>query len=321
MRGRCYVPEGLFAEPEALKGYQLCFLTNQNALITGAPKLINGQSVFNDICENRPIIDQEIWRKVLDYHLIPRPLPPFPLVWIEAKTIAYKHFGIMVKRWPFMEYQQSPHWSTLATTPWGCAGRTISIKDAMLADKPKWVIEAPVFVDVDGSAFIHSTIFYWLDDGGSFLCSARLNIRDETIPNDCSPSADILAARRNSTAVSRLHTCFLLSVFGRLNCHNVRLEPINITKPRKHRMRSQPTTIWHEIRVSSVPGVASSVRTGHNDANHTDLRFHWVRGHYADYSRGNGMFGNPDLKKVFWIPEHPRGAIDNGEVISSYVVA
>jgi len=50
------------------------------------------------------------------------------------------------------------------------------------------------------------------------------------------------------------------------------------------------------------------------------LRFHNIRGHYADYRKGNGLFGNPKLKKLFWVPEHTAGDPELGTVVSSYKV-
>jgi hypothetical protein len=50
------------------------------------------------------------------------------------------------------------------------------------------------------------------------------------------------------------------------------------------------------------------------------VRFHSVRGHYADYTKGTGLFGNPDLRQVFWIPEHRAGNEELGTVAASYKV-
>jgi hypothetical protein len=56
------------------------------------------------------------------------------------------------------------------------------------------------------------------------------------------------------------------------------------------------------------------------DGGHREVRFHWVRGHYADYSKGAGLFGNPKLRAVFWIPEHRAGNGELGTVVASYKV-
>ena len=45
---------------------------------------------------------------------------------------------------------------------------------------------------------------------------------------------------------------------------------------------------------------------------------HWVRGHYADYTNGKGLFGR--LKVRIWIVEHTAGNPELGTVVSSYRV-
>jgi hypothetical protein len=51
------------------------------------------------------------------------------------------------------------------------------------------------------------------------------------------------------------------------------------------------------------------------------MRRFWVRGHYADYRDGAGLFGNSKLRCVLWIPEHQRGNSELGDVIPEYSLA
>jgi hypothetical protein len=106
-----------------------------------------------------------------------------------------------------------------------------------------------------------------------------------------------------------------------MNCRNVVLKPMNEPKgPRHHQRDLVPATVWHEIKITDVPKVQS---TGRNSLGRDESkeRRHWVRGHYADYRNGAGLFGNPKLRCVFWIPEHQRGNAELGDVIPEYTLA
>ena len=108
---------------------------------------------------------------------------------------------------------------------------------------------------------------------------------------------------------------------ARMNCRNVVLKPMNEPKGARHHQRDLiPATVWHEIKVTDVPKVQS---TGRNimGRDESKERRHWVRGHYADYRNGAGLFGNPKLRCVFWIPEHQRGNPELGDVIPEYTLA
>ncbi|HXS93203.1 MAG TPA: hypothetical protein VN736_01290 [Candidatus Limnocylindrales bacterium] len=109
-----------------------------------------------------------------------------------------------------------------------------------------------------------------------------------------------------------------MSTFARINCHNVHLEPIGGVKKAKVKSNLDRGTVWHEIKIGPIPKIGKSADLDGGTDEHSEKRFHWVRGHYADYSKGNGLFGNPKLKVVFWIPEHGRGNKEVGDVVSSY---
>jgi hypothetical protein len=47
-------------------------------------------------------------------------------------------------------------------------------------------------------------------------------------------------------------------------------------------------------------------------------RRHTVRGHYKDFGRGAGAFGNPNLREVFFSPEHERGMQRLGAIAKRY---
>jgi hypothetical protein len=103
------------------------------------------------------------------------------------------------------------------------------------------------------------------------------------------------------------------NALARLNCKNVRL-----SEPDRSRKKSVlpviPMSYWHEIVLSEK----DTPQPGRENGEHREIRLHWVRGHFADYRIGSGLFGR--IKAVFWIPEHRRGNPDIGTVVSNYAV-
>jgi hypothetical protein len=57
--------------------------------------------------------------------------------------------------------------------------------------------------------------------------------------------------------------------------------------------------VWHEIRITSVPQLRKHLAAPDRDGEKREMRFHWVRGHYADYTKGAGLFGKSKLRAVF----------------------
>lgn len=108
---------------------------------------------------------------------------------------------------------------------------------------------------------------------------------------------------------------------SRMNCHNVILHAIASPKAAHRNQRNLvPATVWHEIRITDVPQIRTTGR-GVLGRDESKMRRFWVRGHYADYRNGAGLFGNPKLSCVFWIPEHQRGNAELGDVIPEYTLA
>jgi hypothetical protein len=104
---------------------------------------------------------------------------------------------------------------------------------------------------------------------------------------------------------------------ARMNCRNVKLEAIDGPKlvPR-HQARPIPASVWHKIIISDVPKQQTTGRDASGRDEHL-IRSHWVRGHYADY-RKSGLFGRPQSRGIYWIPEHKRGNEELGQVIPEY---
>lgn len=152
---------------------------------------------------------------------------------------------------------------------------------------------------------------FLVDEGGSILEETTYTTQIACIEEAIRTKAEDI------TDVARWVTLLSLS---RMNCKNVELRPINEPKFRPHAPnRVVPASVWHEIVITSVP----KVRSGGQDIFEKDkqeIRAHWIRGHYADYRKGAGLFGNPKLKGLFWIPEHRKGNEELGQVIPEYTI-
>lgn len=260
--------------------------------------LIRAQSVWDDIVpkgnSNSPSW-REDWMRALKFATIPRPRPPYSMTWLEAAD-QYLRFALLVQRIENIS-------SLLAQNrvhP--------QIAEGIRQDAPAVLIQALIWHDFEGSACYDGNIFYWLDAQGVFVHSARDILRVERLSE---------ADRQKNLWIYRLRESWMLHTFARMNCANVQLVPI-----KGHRHRDDPvcSSVWHEIKVTSVPQLRRQHSTAAPDGEHHHVRFHWVRGHYADYTKGAGLFGNPKLRAVFWIPEHRAGNEELGTVISSYRV-
>jgi hypothetical protein len=103
-----------------------------------------------------------------------------------------------------------------------------------------------------------------------------------------------------------------------MNCANARLVEMPGGFRPKPGHRRAPYSVWHEIHISDAPKIRRSGVSESREQTPENMRFHWVRGHYADYTKGAGLFGNPKLRAVFWIPEYRAGNEELGSVVSGY---
>ena len=289
-----YVPESACTS-ETMKHSTQIILRAIRAAHSGVHKYVNAQSVFDDM--RSP--DQAWTPEMLDYFNVPiRLTPPYPDMWIEARFRDQKgsqNVTFLLRRFDFDDRGWAGHMAQ-------------EIVDAVLEDKPTWVIHCLVFVEYGGSAMFAEEQLMWLDANGRFQRSARIGILDKD--NTCSTA---------NTLVARCHTAFLVHTLARFNCANASIRPLSNGRKSSRRRNQEPSTVWNTIVVSQVRAPRATKQSDGDGC--TQLRSHWVRGHYADYSSGAGLFGRESLRGVFWIHEHQRGEVENGKVISDYRVA
>lgn len=118
----------------------------------------------------------------------------------------------------------------------------------------------------------------------------------------------------------KLHWLFGVAVHSilRMNCANVSLveRPSGAKSKGLSLIPKTPRIVWHEISIGSQPIKQGDVSEGTG----IERRVHGVRGHYADYTKGRGLFGKESLKQVFWVPAHLSGSPVAGIVVSKYKI-
>lgn len=126
-------------------------------------------------------------------------------------------------------------------------------------------------------------------------------------------------------ALARLHCYFVAETIARMNCQNIEVVPVPVGKVRAKKQPHEERNgiVWHEIRIRSDERFQQrtiAVGMGSGDGEDPDqlIRAHWVRGHFADYRQGRGLFGR--WKVLLWVPEHRRGNEAKGETIVGYRV-
>jgi len=220
---------------------------------------------------------------VIDWRETPQVTPPYSSMWMEA-VILGKRIGLQVVR---------------ETTNEVVRGFRARFKAAIYF----WQEENAEVTGPSGQTLL------WIDEAGDII-SAEFRVIGEMHepPEEVGAGLEIL-------------TFLGAHALARMNCRNVILRPIASPKvSRRHQRDVVPATVWHEIHITDVPQVRSAGR-GVLGRDESKMRRFWVRGHYADYRAGAGLFGNPKLRCVFWIPEHQRGNPALGDVIPEYAIA
>jgi hypothetical protein len=111
-----------------------------------------------------------------------------------------------------------------------------------------------------------------------------------------------------------------LTTFSLLNCRNVyeeKVEPSAQLQKARARRGKLPLLSYHVLKVRPV----GARKPGAGNGGGAPLAEHWVRGHFADYTNGPGLFGNPNLKGRFWISPHLAGRASRTVVKDYEVVA
>jgi len=267
---------------------------------------VNAQCVMSDMLPIFHLDHEAAWNRILDFAAVPKPKPPFENMWLEARIEdgckVPQTIGALVYRQEISDIEKF------------LAGPGIGNDEALelvRKDKPATFMNCGLFHAVEGSAAFTGSLSYWLDTDGNFQSSFRqIPMQGEVEEKD----------RQRNVWLMKFRQGWILQTMARLNCNNVELRPVSQGKIRPHAPNKLvPMSVWHEIKITSVPKVRTTGRSIFKREKQEE-RLHWIRGHYADYRKGPGLFGNSKLRGLFWIPEYQKGDEALGQIIPEYAI-
>lgn len=246
---------------------------------------VNAQKVYESMRDAK--------NSKIDMRLIPCPMPPYRKMWLEAIFDDNRRLGAMVRRCNADEFQT--HF------PQEAGGLVRLIQEQC----PTTFVHAHIWAENrQGRPALFASTLYWLDAKGTL----------QTFFPGFDLSGEILSA-------ARWPQDWILHAFARLNCHNVKLVEMagGASKPKKNDHKHPPFSLpWNEIAVTGLEQLQREKNETAPDGEKREIRFHKVRGHYADYTKGKGLFGK--YKVRLYIEEHTAGEPELGTVVSSYRV-
>lgn len=257
---------------------------------------INAQEVWDDILLSSEREEADL----LSYQQTPAPItPPYPLMWVEAKTWQYR-CAMVVRRFNYGDPS-----SVTGVLP----HPMVELLQSGRCGEPRWAVGVTVLVEYQASAAFSEQILIFANTLGNYMTSLRVGT--------WGMKAEATIAY--SKMLARTHTAWLVHTLARMNCKNAKLQAMHAPSCiRKRKAERGGGIVWKTIAIEQV-AKAKQV-TASSQEQPIEVRSHTVRGHYADYRDGKGLFGNPNLRCVFWIPEHSRGNADVGAVVKDYRV-
>ncbi len=247
---------------------------------------------------------------------IPCPKPPFHAMWLEARDAdgARTRAGVLVERVDVPSGADPLDAIRCFGEPWSNLANGVGPVERikwLLRSRPANLILINYWFEVSSRALVRfcGQTLYGLDHNGNFQDACHMLW---PIP------ADDIQKKKQDFGMN-VWLSLPLHTFARLNCHNVKLVPMESQSvgSKKPRRQHVPCSIWHEIVVED-PQVRCQQDAATPSGDKQEIRFHRVRGHYADYTKGAGLFGK--YKVRIWVEEHGRGNREMGEVVGSYTV-
>ena len=124
---------------------------------------------------------------------------------------------------------------------------------------------------------------------------------------------------RQDLIKNALHMGMLTISF--MNCKNTTLienNPCdNLTRQQKRMMERKNIEPEKKYYILDIEPMKKILRKeGNIEENGFKKALHICRGHFRDYSKGNGLFGK--FKGLYWVDMHTKGNKANGEIIKDY---
>jgi hypothetical protein len=244
--------------------------------------------------------------ELFGWEKIPRPKPPFHGIWLEA-AVKGQRVGAFVKRTEInIENLSLEQLEKIIFIPAGLESMARTLK----SDRPTSLIEIIGYTEAgSGEPAFAAEAIYWIDANGDYQ-------HGSTIPW---PPPKKQEDRPRAIRAAFSFKTWAMHAFARMNCHNVKLLPAKGGQPRvKPGAKHAPFSVWHEIVVTDSPAARRARIADPVDAEKHAVRLHKVRGHFADYRKGAGLFGR--YKVLIWVDEHEAGDAELGSVVSTYKV-
>ena len=125
---------------------------------------------------------------------------------------------------------------------------------------------------------------------------------------------DITSADQRSTQSQCVEQ---LTIFLRLlSCSNVEVVESHPSTRRSSKKKDPNRTIYRELKIEPVSRRSGAQRIDNEDG--SGVAFHLRRGHFADYTKGRGLFGKHKVR--VWVPGHAVGDRDFGTVNKCYSI-
>jgi hypothetical protein len=290
--------------------YARLFHATQEALRSHDTILVNATSVAEDMVAR----DEDETMK--NRRLIPCPKPPYAVMWLEFCNPEVARIGVLVKRTEMSTSKCDPTPLIIYTGPdlehLGSEPVTTAV------EMVQWFARTNKnYVECDGENHC------WLSQDGMVQNSHYAPFKDP--PESFQFTREDLRKEEFKDVLNDYQSLCLgeywtLHAFARMNCHNVKLVPMTAGRPRiKPGHPRPPYSVWHEIVVTSLPQLRrAQAQPVAADGEKREIRFHKIRGHYADYTHGKGLFGK--WKVRIWVDEYMAGNPELGTVVSDYIV-
>lgn len=198
-------------------------------------------------------------------------------------------------------------------------------------EQPGTTLHGIHFLGIKDSGVLNAvTSIVFLDHNGRLTLNNRDN--DAVIPIvNRREAQDIMTNTDEDEANEQLYDLAMwadsfmrvpLLTLSLLNVKNVTTEehkPAEKVQRKRILNGKRPLVNYHTLNVA-LPGTRqTSTNTrieGENNKQKTTMPLGLVRGHFADYTKGKGLFGKHH--GVYLIPAHFRGSIENGVVVKNY---
>lgn len=234
--------------------------------------------------------------------------PPFPEMWFEFRTTKLhnvRRVGVKVtsvemtmSRWPMVDNRL--HESLIRTHP-------------ELHDRVRWLLSFEPFSEDENGKLIGPWGTFLIGIAPDGHLAKNANGEYVFAVSALDPTR---AAKRQALMVN---PCLMAMSF--MHVKNSRLlseePPAPKTKNQQKKAKKFPVSRYYVLKIDPVDRVVQQ-RQSSEDSDRSESALHIVRGHFADYTQGKGLFGR--IKGRFWFDWHMRGNPERGVIEKDYEI-